>query len=195
MPHKHSELSKQEINLKKSEKKWLDMIFAAIPTLCQRFHVQYNSENDILQWVRANRQGLTLIASHNAFHSYYTKLNDKYNVTLEFNFRTTTLDLGFTTPVLVLPVRVYRKKVYIEPQDVRLIYRTTCSWRVNPFNETTQAKIHTIVYEWLRDTLLQNACKKRSQHIKEGIVAAVWRPDRVARRLEEGGWEAVEAFE
>jgi hypothetical protein len=34
----------------------------------------------------------------------------------------------------------------------------------------------------------------RAQALKEELVAAVWAPARVAKRLEDGGWEAIDAF-
>jgi hypothetical protein len=52
--------------------------------------------------------------------------------------------------------------------------------------------LRDIVYDWILDTIRGERCRLRSAQLKEELVAAVWRPDRVARRLEEGGWEAVE---
>jgi hypothetical protein len=55
-------------------------------------------------------------------------------------------------------------------------------------------EIRYVVYDWILDTIRGERCRRRSEQLKEELVAAVWRPDRVARRLEEGGWEAVEAL-
>lgn len=51
-----------------------------------------------------------------------------------------------------------------------------------------------------RDWLFRIPClpwhiaRQRTRQFKEELVAAVWRPDRVAKRLEEGGWDAIDAF-
>jgi hypothetical protein len=54
--------------------------------------------------------------------------------------------------------------------------------------------LRILVYDWIQTTLHSELCRRRSERIREELVAAVWHPRRVARRLEEGGWEAVEAF-
>lgn len=52
--------------------------------------------------------------------------------------------------------------------------------------------------EAVRQTLLEDLSKRRIQArthaLHEELVAAVWHPRRVAKRLEEGGWEAIEGF-
>ncbi len=54
--------------------------------------------------------------------------------------------------------------------------------------------IRDIIHTWIQDTIRGELCRRRSERIKEELVAAVWHPRRVARRLEEDGWEALDAL-
>ncbi len=55
-----------------------------------------------------------------------------------------------------------------------------------------------IVNEWIEDvyhqTCRRRLAKKVSNIVRQELVAAVWHPRRVAWRLEEGGWDALEAM-
>ena len=64
---------------------------------------------------------------------------------------------------------------------------------VNTIGNTPE-EMRQILYAWIQDTIRAELCRRRSHHIKEELVAAVWHPRRLARRLEEGGWDAVEAL-
>lgn len=61
------------------------------------------------------------------------------------------------------------------------------------------ARMETLFRDWLTDIsddiLRRKTAYKVSNMIRQELVAAVWRPDRVARRLEEGGWDAIENME
>jgi hypothetical protein len=60
------------------------------------------------------------------------------------------------------------------------------------------AKMETLFCEWFTDVsdqiLRRKTAYKVSNMIRKELVAAVWHPRRVAKRLEEGGWDAIEAF-
>lgn len=50
------------------------------------------------------------------------------------------------------------------------------------------------VKQRLQEEVSKRRIQARTQALKEGLVAAVWAPARLAKRLEEGGWDAVEAM-
>jgi hypothetical protein len=72
----------------------------------------------------------------------------------------------------------------------------------NAFTYGAQTAYQQPVEEWInaiKQRLLEEASKRRiqarAQALKEDLIAAVWAPARLKKRLEEGGWDAVEAFE
>jgi hypothetical protein len=60
-------------------------------------------------------------------------------------------------------------------------------------------KMETLFRAWIRNVsdqiLRRKTAYKVSNMIRQELVAAVWHPRRVAKRLEEGGWEAIENME
>ncbi len=50
------------------------------------------------------------------------------------------------------------------------------------------------VKQRLQEEVSKRRIQTRAAALKEDLVAAVWRPDRLAKRLEEGGWDAIDAF-
>lgn len=65
---------------------------------------------------------------------------------------------------------------------------------ISPRNHSYIKIFREAIYKSVTTMILRSMCTERMKTIKEELIAAVWRPDRLARRLEEGGWEAVDAF-
>ncbi len=97
--------------------------------------------------------------------------------------------------ILSVPIRSVKKMTYLNMKEVSVKTKKV-GWRdLAPETvEETKGLLREILYQWLLEVLTREAARRRSERIHEELVAAVWRPDRMARRLETGGWDAVEAM-
>ena len=96
----------------------------------------------------------------------------------------------------VIETEALMKGVALEPEDI-LIRAPSVSysnlWRSPAMHRFTTA-LREIVWEWAIGVMRMEACRRRAARIHEELAAAVWHPRRVARRLEEGGWDAIDAI-
>lgn len=70
-------------------------------------------------------------------------------------------------------------------------------WRASPtpLSLEKQEIFQQIIRAWVLRVLYREYLRWRVENVmKEELVATVWHPRHLARRLEEGGWEAVEAL-
>jgi hypothetical protein len=89
----------------------------------------------------------------------------------------------------IIPFDSLAKGALLEIKDVATIKQRPASRDL----EAT-AMLQKIVHSWIITTILMPMILERVASIKEELVANVWHPRRLSRRLEEGGWEAVDAF-
>jgi len=149
-----------------------------------------------------------------AFRSYHQR---KEQILLPGDTRTTTRDLHYITQNLIGHLTIYTQpkpgvsEVFecdlsgvakIRPGmkmpkafDIRWkqlrIYFTQSKY----MPADRQSAIQQVIRNWVTRHLERGTKQYIMEHMKPELVAAVWHPRRVAKWLEEGGWEAVENIE
>lgn len=96
-----------------------------------------------------------------------------------------------------IPIRAVRKGLGIERGDLRVKHKRGTLWVGDSDLEVVEfvkGQLREVLYQWLLAVLTREAARRFAARIHEELVAAVWRPDRVERMLENWGWEGIEAF-
>jgi len=191
MPHKRSAEAKARANRIRSGKRWAEILYAKAGTIhkevivhtsinplrciivfshlgMKRFFPDYNNHYD-------EQPGVRRVWDHSQFEiSIYTEYtnNHSYERYERYTYTTTFERLS--------------KLGNFTANDLAFN---------NSYGSTENIiRMREAVHKWILTTMLQTMAARRSERIREDLVAAVWRPDRVAKRLEEGGWEAIDAF-
>jgi len=92
---------------------------------------------------------------------------------------------------IMIPFHVLSNGAFISVNDMEVQFTRT-------YDSDRQLKnniiLKELVHSWITTNILKHMILERVAIIKEELVAAVWHPRRVAKLLEEGGWEAVDAL-
>ena len=195
MPHIRSAESKKRAAAVKRETKWLEILQAALPTLCRTLHETYSKTPGfrfIDVYSQTKRFGDTKchVVRPNGLVLPPRRLEDflPSEYSIDCYVRTDGGGFRVTFPFHALE----RWGIDFDMDMIEIWSNTTFQGRIIRPAEWSPLRI--LVYDWIQTTLHSELCRRRSERIREELVAAVWHPRRVARRLEEGGWEAVEAF-
>jgi len=194
MPHTRSASAKKKISVAKSETKWLSLLQPALPTLCQTLfdtcNAGWNPYTSVnLHCRRKNITHDTLCSARMSTStlSLETEMSQYTGLTQKCLWGSIQMESGIVW--ISIQFDAIKDGLKLQKGDVDVICN---SYLVgSPVSVST---IRTIVYDWVQHTFRIALSKKRSERIREELVAAVWHPRRVAKWLEEGGWDAVEAL-
>ncbi len=196
MPHVRSAEGKKHAAAVKRETEWLEFLQAAVPTLCQRLHKAYSKAPefrfiDVYTQTKQNGPTAYHCVKPNGEVFQVRRLVEDYRqpgYALDCNICMNGDGVRFLLPRHLLADH----GLEFSMNDIQIWDGTT--FRASLESPRKQNPLRAIVYNWIQDTIRGELCRRRCERIREELVAAVWHPKRLARRLEEGGWEAVEAF-
>lgn len=182
MPHTKSAEHKARLNRSKAGKRWAEYLSA-----------QSNSIVDLLRASEINLD-VILIYSHNQLKRHFVCSDRVCSDTQQFKtWREFEIHIvGYShreSFTFSIPFERLSKSLTIQSDDINVSRSFMCSK-----NKAMTAHIQGIVYTWLHTQMMKHLSSRRSEKIREELVAAVWHPKRLAWRLEQGGWDAVEAF-
>lgn len=146
------------------------------------------------------------------FRDYIPRLTNRAMFQPEFAGLRAEVPQGYNTFVVfinVYVIEVVQHPWQRRPQDqhIHLTYGITPTGAISCITAPqmnwsgAESAYREPIDEWIeavKQRLQEEASKRRTQAraqaLKEDLVAAVWAPARLAKRLEQGGWEGVEAF-
>ncbi len=187
MPHTKSAAYKARANRLKAERRWAEYLFTRSDSLLNAIQADGIDLNAILLY---NHAGLKrhLVYESGVYSDVQQIVRQSYDQKYEFEIYIVTgaQNASYT---YFAPFETLIKGALIQPDDItfRQSYRP-------PRDRAIVPRLQKIIYEWIHTQIMKHICARRSEKIRGERVAAVWHPRRVARRLEEGGWEDVEAF-
>ncbi len=172
----------------KREKKWLEFLQGALPSLCRRLHATFSElRGHPLIGIYSQTKRFGPVSQHFMLHD--GRIGHRPTLPAE--------DFSPTANAIDCCIWFYGSEVYRCVLPFHVLNDHGIHFGLEEIEKMTREtpdEMRRILYTWIQDTIRGELCRRRTERIKEELVAAVWHPDRVAKRLEEGGWEAVEGM-
>lgn len=189
MPHTRSAEGKRLQASKRREAKWLKCLEAAAPVLCRRLYEKYSKMpgfSHVLVYPR------TSISAPISGYLINQSENVRRNIpSMDLHLPNRALDCYIVYRNQIGLIDCYR--CFLEFNVLSMEGLAFPIERLKT-NSQTPDSVCEYMYTWIQDTIRGELCRLRSERMREELVAAVWHPRRVAKRLEEGGWDAVEGM-
>lgn len=80
------------------------------------------------------------------------------------------------------------------PSGLQQLYCSNTHLILQRYRIESIAEYNTRWQVWREEQVTKKRCQERSSAIKENLIAEVWRPDRLQKLLETGGWDMIEAL-
>ena len=183
MPHTRSAESKKRLAVARLQTKWLTLLQSTLPTLCRILFDTYSKGQRFtsvnLYCKKKNvKEGMMLTSRlMSGMEEVESDLDTYVSLTDKCLWGAIQTDRGTTW--IGIPFRAIHAGLEIDK---------------NTIDASSDNLLCDIIYNWIQDTIRGELSRRRAARIKEELVAAVWHPRRVARLLEEGGWEAIDAL-
>jgi hypothetical protein len=183
MPHTRSAESKKRRTVARLQTKWLALLQSTLPTLCRILFDTFSKGQRFtsvrLYCKKKNvKEGIMLTSSLMSGMKEVKNYLDTYvSLTDKCIYGAIQTDSGTTW--IGIPFHAIHVGLEIDK---------------NTIDASSNHLLRDSIYSWIQDTIRGELSRRRAARIKEELVAAVWHPRRVARLLEEGGWDAVDAL-